>query len=274
MGVINRTPDSFSDQGLSLEINFFTKQLQSFLDDPTVIIDIGFESTAPMNSAISLDEEKERFLDFLEASKGFDFSDRYISFDTYKPANFLFMAESFKRLHPKVSFIFNDVSGVLDDELRETLLKFKGQNFFYIYTFTHIPSREHVLQHMSFVKNEDILRSTADAFKNAQEWFKALGMQAHLIFDPGFGFSKTYEDNWVLINEFGLLEEKIRGSSAMVIGLSKKSFLKKYLEKTSNLTPETLEELHRKTIENMLKISRTPLLFRVHDPKVVLGALK
>jgi dihydropteroate synthase len=274
LGVINRTPNSFSDHGLSLEINFFTKQLHSFLDDPTVIIDIGFESTAPMNSAISLEEEKGRFLDFLEASKGFDFSDRYISFDTYKPANFLFMAEFFKRLHPKVSFIFNDVSGVLDNELRETLLKFKGQNFFYIYTSTHIPSRDHVLQHMSFVKKEDIIRSTADAFKNAQEWFKALRMEGHLILDPGFGFSKSYEDNWVLINEFGLLEEKIRGSSPMVIGLSKKSFLKKYLEKTSNLTPETLEELHRKTIENMLKISKTPLLFRVHDPKVVLGALK
>jgi dihydropteroate synthase len=272
LGVINRTPNSFSDHGTSLDPDFFTRQLQSFLDDPTVIIDIGFESTAPMNSAITHEEEKERFLDFLEASKSFDFQDRYISFDTYKPANFLFMCESFKRLHPKARFIFNDVSGVLDLELKEALLNFKGQNFYYIYTSAHIPSRDLVLQHMSFVKTEAIIEATASAFKNAHEWFKGIGMEKNLLLDPGFGFSKSYEDNWVLIDEFEELEEKISNFNILnplVIGLSKKSFLRKKIETSELLTPEKLEELHLKLICDFLKNKKNQLLFRVHDPRIM-----
>lgn len=273
MGVINRTPNSFSDQGLSLETNFFTKQLQSFLDDPTVVIDIGFESTAPMNQAVSLKVEKDRFLDFLKASKDFNFSDRFVSFDTYRPLNFLFMSESFKRLHPKTHFIFNDVSGVLDAELKEALLNFKGEKFYYIYTCSHIPSREHVLDHMSFVKKEEILKTTIEAFKNAHQWFEEIGMKDSLILDPGFGFSKSYEDNWILINEMETLEKELGLldiKNPLLIGLSKKSFLKKKLVSEGELvTEKTLEDLHSKIIRAMLLKGQHRKLFRVHDPKIL-----
>ena len=80
LGVINRTPNSFSDHGASLNPNFFDTQLKSFLEDPSVIIDIGFESTAPMNRPISESEELDRFNNFLEASKNYSFANRFISF--------------------------------------------------------------------------------------------------------------------------------------------------------------------------------------------------
>jgi len=114
LGVINRTPNSFSDHGASLHPDHFDSQLKSFLADPSVIVDIGFESTAPMNQAISDQEEFARFLSFLEASKEYSFADKFISFDTYKVKNFLLIADEFQKIHPLAHFIFNDISGVLD----------------------------------------------------------------------------------------------------------------------------------------------------------------
>ena len=106
-----------------------------------MIIDVGFESTAPMNSPVESAIELERFHDFLNASKEFSFKDRFISFDTYRPQSFRVMAREFKKIHPEALVIFNDVSGVLDSELRSCLEEFRGQKFYYIYTFSHIPER-------------------------------------------------------------------------------------------------------------------------------------
>lgn len=267
LGVINRTPNSFSDHGKSLNPQHFETQLQSFLDMDSVIIDIGFESTAPMNQAISEEEELARFESFLEASKGFSFENKFISFDTYKIKNFQKMVESFRKLHPKAHYIFNDVSGVLDDELKETLLKFKDQNFYYIYTFSHIPGRGKVLEHMKYVHAEsDVISEVAEGFIHAYNWFKSFQMADKLILDPGFGFSKTFEQNWELINKWSELEAKTNLDTSMLVGLSKKSFLKNALLDHPGLE---LEGLHKKCIQDIQKASKGNLLFRVHDPKIL-----
>lgn len=270
LGVLNRTPNSFSDPGLFLNPKLFADQLNSFLKDPRVIVDVGFESTAPMNSAISFEEELLRFRDFLEASKEFSFEGKFISFDTYKVKNFLIMAAEFRKLHPKSFIIFNDVSGVLDTELKEALLKFKDEKFYYIYTFSHIPERSHVLDHMKYLNNnEDIIDQTSAAFINAYKWFSDIGLEDRLILDPGFGFSKNYEQNWRLIDHYDLLEKKIEEThphlkNFRLIGLSKKSFLKKSLPENFSLSD--LENLHLKCIQEIKKKSLNPLLFRMHDP--------
>lgn len=270
LGVINRTPNSFSDPGLSLNPDYFKAQLQSFLNDSTVIIDVGFESTAPMNQAISFEEEKNRFQIFLEASKTFSFFNRYVSFDTYKIKNFKFMVHEFKKYHPKANFIFNDVSGVLDDELMEALFEFKHTKFYYIYTFSHIPKREQTLEHMNFLETKvDIIESCAQAFMKASEWFKSIEMEHQLILDPGFGFSKTFDQNWKLIHHFRDLEEKLldlKITNPILIGLSKKSFLRKVAAADS---PLALEELHQRCIQDISKNSILNLLFRVHDPSII-----
>jgi dihydropteroate synthase len=270
LGVINRTPNSFSDQGLSLNPDHFEKQLSEFLKDKSIIIDVGFESTAPMNKAVSFTEEIARFDLFLEATKHFSFEDRFISFDTYKVLNFKYMAHEFKKIHPKSKFIFNDVSGILDNDLKEVLVNFRGEDFYYIYTFSHIPERSKTLEHMNFLDNEtDIIEATASHFKAAYNWFKGIGMEHQLIFDPGFGFSKTFEQNWTLINHFSKLEESLlemKLTNPIVIGLSKKSFLKRALN--SEVSTE-IEALHQKCIKSMKLNSVLNLLFRVHDPKIL-----
>ena len=273
LGVINRTPNSFSDHGASLNPDFFKTQITTFLNDPTVIIDVGFESTAPMNSPVESVIELERFHDFLNASKEFSFKDRFISFDTYRPQSFRVMAREFKKIHPEALVIFNDVSGVLDSELRSCLEEFRGQKFYYIYTFSHIPERSRVLEHMKFLDDKkDIIEQTSAAFFRAQKWFDDLGMKDQIIYDPGFGFSKTYEQNWKLIDSFNDLSLALIDLKAPVlIGLSKKSFLKKALGPEVSADLAQLERLHHDCI---VKIQGSnpgylPLLFRVHDLDVL-----
>ena len=272
LGVINMTPNSFSDHGASLKPEHFSQQLNSFLADPTIIIDVGFESTAPMNQAISFEEELARFELFLTASKDYSFINRFISFDTYKIQNFKIMREKFLAIHPKAHVIFNDVSGVLNEELKELLRSIHDEEFYYIYTFTHIPERSRVLEHMKFINLEsDVIEQVSAGFKEAYEWFKSFGMENQLIFDPGFGFSKSYEQNWRLINSFKLLDEKIQEfapDNTCLIGLSKKSFLKKALA-SEGKSEDQLEDLHSSCINIIKNQAKTKLLFRVHDPKIM-----
>lgn len=272
LGVINRTPNSFSDSGLSLNSSFFDQQIKAFLDDPKVIIDIGFESTAPMNQSITSTLEWERFELFLEAIKKFDLNKRIVSFDTYKIANFLRMHQALSALYQEAQFIFNDVSGVLDNELRNALISFKGPKFYYIYTFSHIPERGHVCDHMNYLdETSDVLFQCQKAFLRAVTFFKELGMESQLLLDPGFGFSKTFDQNWKLINSFGELSKGLVSlgiKNPMVIGLSKKSFLKKAINSSD---VDLLEKIHGECLKKMKLATHHQLLFRVHDTRVLKG---
>lgn len=276
LGVINRTPNSFSDQGISLNKEHFLKQITHHLTYKSLILDIGFESTAPMNEAISFDEEMRRFDEFMELVKSFDFSGKFLSFDTYRPQSFLAMLKKVQKFHPHAKFIFNDISGVLDDELKETLkevLKIIDQKkFFYVYNFTNIPRRSQSVKHMSFLNDsQSIISQCLDSMRGAHRWFSELdmpGLSNQLILDPGFGFSKTYEQNWDLINDFSLLDRLLAQSgisNSILIGVSKKSFLRKYLGVSDVMLTETL---HRQILEKMHSTTRRHLLFRVHNPEI------
>ena len=274
MGIINRTPDSFSDRGNSLDESFFKNQLSSFLKTQSLILDIGFESTAPMNKAISLEEEWRRFELFLEATKDFQFNSRQVSFDTYKIENFLKMKEAFLKIHPKVSLILNDVSGVLDKDLMNLISSHKNQKLTYIYTFTHIPSRDLVLKHMEYVhrdKSNSVLERCLKAFKDASTFYKKYDENVQLILDPGFGFSKSYDENWTLIDHFSLLLDGLEKEGldhSLLIGLSKKSFLKKFCQ-TENT--QTIENLHKQILQKMINENKfnRKLIFRAHDPQIL-----
>lgn len=253
------TPNSFSERGIS--------RLQSFLDRPEVIIDVGFESTAPMNKPISAEEEMERFENFLVLSKNFQFEGRVLSFDTYRPLNFLTMKKRFSDVHQNCRFIFNDVSGVIDDDLMGAM-KTDG-DFLFVYSCAHIPSRDRVHDHMSFLTDDDAVADCLESFKQAWGRFKQEQLTERLILDPGFGFSKSYDQNWSLINRFNELVSGLVNAgidAPLLIGLSKKSFLRKAL-KTESF--EESEHLHFKCMVDLLKTKALPLLFRVHNPEIV-----
>lgn len=275
MGVINVTPNSFSDPNKFFNSPELIQTLQSLKDRRDLILDFGFESTAPMNASVSAEEEKVRFDSFFELIKDIDLNNRWISFDTYRPSSFRYFESRFKERYKGQGFVFNDVSGVIDDEL-ESLLKDKKEdrNFLFIFSFTHIPSRDQTGKHMVFTREGDIGSQAVEHFKSAEKKFKEWGVSQKVIFDPCFGFSKTYEQNWDLIKNFGTLKNSFSNERSWLIGLSKKSFLRKSLPPETSDIFEEAEKLHVKLLQNLIANNSGHLFFRVHDFDIVARAEK
>lgn len=276
LGVINITPNSFSDGNYYSDLKTLQSTLINFKSIPGLAFDFGFESTAPMNISVSAAKERERFDTFFHNIKDIDLSGHWISFDTYKIENYLYFEEQFKSRYKNLGFIFNDVSGVIDSELisllKERRLK---ENFFYIYCSSHIPSRDHVLDHMKFIKEGDIVEMCFETFNKGHEIFKEIGILEKIIFDPCFGFSKTYEQNWDLINRFDELVHKLKEQNIRVpwlIGVSRKSFLRKSLPHSIDPFNDS-EILHEQIIRDILSKKVGHCLFRVHNPSIVLKSI-
>lgn len=273
LGVINRTPNSFSRTGFSLIKDHLFSQL-ALHDRFLAISDLGFESTAPMNQAITQDEELSRFFEFLNLTRSHDFAGKIVSFDTYRPSSFLVMSRAFLSVHPRVQgFIFNDVSGVLDEELKSVLREASRtlkKEIYYVYSFCFVTNRKEVLKHNKLLRpGASIVEACVESFKKAVEYLEEVIDSDHLILDPGFGFSKTYEQNWELINRFSYLlkeMEKAKLKNTLLIGLSKKSFLR---AKLGTKNPEETEILHQFLLKKMVGMSSRNLLLRVHDPALL-----
>lgn len=270
MGVINITPNSFSDP----EKFFFTQALSETLKTEALkkdlILDFGFESTAPMNESISAEMEIKRFDRFFDWIADIDLNHRWISFDTYRPESFLYFSERFKSRYKGQGHLFNDVSGVLDSELARLLKDKAGdKNFLYLYSFTHIPERAETGKHMNFLREGDVLTAALEKFKEAEGPFKQWAVDEQVIFDPCFGFSKTFEQNWDLIRRFPELKKSFASNRSWLIGLSKKSFLRKSLPpETADLFAEA-EKLHESLLVQFMKENNGHLFYRVHDFDIV-----
>ena len=276
LGVINLTPNSFSDQNKFLNSDILTSGLLSFKTIERLAFDFGFESTAPMNLPVTIKEERARFDLFFEQIKDIDLSGRWISFDTYKCQNYLYFEERFKSRYHDCGFILNDVSGVIDNELLNLLSRKKKQtNFYYVHNCTHIPFRDSTLKHMEFLREGDIVQMCLKHFILGYEKFIDIGVQDKIIFDPGFGFSKSYNQNWDLLNRFDELNAALVNQRIIVpwlIGISKKSFLRKSLVNSRDPFNDS-EIIHAKFIKDLGSKDLGHLIFRVHDPILVLRSM-
>lgn len=226
MGVINITPNSFSDGGqFNQQLNFeehFKNQL-STVD----IIDIGTESTAPFNEPISFEEELRRyeavFFPFLKKEPDPGIT---LSIDTYKINVFKSLIFEINKYWPKTNVIFNDVSGCLDEDLMDLFLD-ESIDFSYIYSHNLVPTREETSHHMDFCltcNNEVFIRELKNYFKNGLEKLK--GIKKEIIIDPCFGFSKTREQNQYLLSHMGDFLNEIDVKIPLLYGISRKSFLR------------------------------------------------
>ncbi len=279
MGVINLTPNSFSDGNRHIT----AQNLSHFLienDQENLIYDFGMESTAPMNQAIDFETEKTRFNQFVKDIESF-LKDKkspfkMVSIDTYRPQFFKYTYEVFKKIDPTLQLIFNDVSGVIDQELIEVLNECPDS--FYIFTHNRINQRDETLKHMQFVlENNQVIEEVIARFDVVYKKFMGHNLEKRLILDPGFGFAKTYAENWILIKNFSHFESLyFRYNLAdvpLVIGLSKKSFLRKVFDGLPHAM-ESSEFLHFEILKSLIKDSRLKLIFRVHDFKLPINAQK
>jgi len=257
MGVINITPNSFSDGGqFNQKNNFEKKLLDSLAFD---IIDIGAESTAPSNDEISFESEIERWqsiaLPIIEKHQN---KMTLLSVDTYKAETMKFILDWAEERKISLELIWNDVSGVLDSKTLSLLSDYPKLS--YVLSYTHILDKAETQNHMGFLKEGSLLSSCLGFIKESKK--KLEGLNNRIFFDPCFGFSKKREQNYELLQNLEAIYNEWRGE--LLIGVSRKSFT--HLAK-KNLAHS--EILHSLFLNQLLESRMDHLTIRLHDKEIL-----
>jgi len=245
MGILNLTPDSFSDGGKFNNEKSALQQTEKLLKNGAAFIDIGAQSTRPNAEFLKADEEIRRIGNIISLIKK-EFPESLISLDT-------FYAEVVRFGYNEGIDIVNDISaGQFNPELLNTVSE-TGLP----YILMHInPTYESMHEKIKF---DDIIISINHFFSEKILELRQKGIK-DIILDPGFGFGKTLEDQYKMIDNFEYIGF---GKYPVLAGISKKSFIYKPLEKNpDNVENETLD-LHKKLLEKGAKI------IRLHNPETL-----
>lgn len=241
MGILNLTPDSFSDGGKFNTEKSALGHAENLLKDGAEIIDIGPQSTRPNAEFLSSKEEITRIGSMISTIKK-EFPEVLISLDT-------FYAETVKFGFNEGIDMINDISGgQYDDKMFDIAGETKLP-----YILMHVnPSYETMHDKVKF---EDITLGVNRYFAKMTNELLEKGVK-DIILDPGFGFGKTVEDQMKMISETEYLGF---GRFPLLIGISRKSFIYKPLGKSPLDINEETQKLHMKVLEQGAKI------LRVHD---------
>ncbi|MCX7990945.1 MAG: dihydropteroate synthase [Proteobacteria bacterium] len=215
MGVLNVTPDSFSDGGLFFDKDLALKQAERLIEDGADIIDIGGESTRPGAEEITAEEEIKRIIPLLETLRK-KYPHILISVDTYKSqvADVALSAGA---------DIINDISGLnFDPKLAEIVAKY-GAGLILMHTRGKPKEMQKDLNYDDFM--EEVLEYMRNSINRA---INSGITKESLVVDPGIGFGKSYEHNLFILRR--LKEFKVLGLP-ILIGTSRKSFIGKILNK-------------------------------------------
>ena len=250
MGILNITPDSFSDGGKYLTLNEALKRAHEMIEEGVDIIDIGGESTRPGSEPVSADEELKRIIPIIEALK--KDSDIAISVDTYK-------AEVMKEVIDMDVAMINDVyalsqPGAIDvikhSKVGICLMHMQGT-----------PQTMQINPQYTNIVNEVKLFLEARANDLVSEGID----KSRMILDPGFGFGKTFEHNIELLQH---LESFQSLKLPLLVGLSRKSFIRKIL------SGEHDDHLSGSIAAAIFSVIKGAKILRVHDVKETKSALK
>ncbi len=262
MGVINLTPDSFSDGGEINTVLDLKKKISYFKSMDIDIFDFGAQSTAPASQAISDDEELKRFDLFFECFLSLGLKEASVSIDTYRPVTFAKLYEFLKKQGHKGDVFWNDVSGVLDTETIN-LLK-DCPDIKYVFTYTNIPKKESTPLHKNFIDHNVNKSSIIGKLKEGLIKLSFF-TEKKIIFDLGFGFSKTQEQNYDLFKNIKNVLQAFDQKSSWLWGLSRKSFLHKLFDDDKDFFQSEL--MHILALNEIKKYSRNSII-RVHDPRI------
>ncbi|MDG1714154.1 dihydropteroate synthase [Lacinutrix sp.] len=243
MGVLNVTPDSFYDGGFYKDESKIINQVQKMLDDGATFIDVGAYSSKPNADEVSQEEELLRILPTLKLLVK-QFPNSIISVDTFR-------AEVAKQCVDNGAALINDISaGHLDNTMLETIAKLQVP-----YIMMHMLGTPQTMQEHANYNN--ILKEVLFYFSERIASARALGIK-DLIIDPGFGFAKTLEQNFELLNQ---LEGFNIADMPLLVGVSRKSMIYKTLNTTAD------KALNGTTALNMVALQKGAKILRVHDVK-------
>ena len=243
MGILNVTPDSFSDGGRYNIMDSALQHCEEMLADGADIIDIGGCSTRPNNAIATKEEEMERVIPILKAIRK-AFPKTMVSIDTFRKN----VAEA---CMGEGADLINDISGGLFDE---EMLPYIGQHHIPYVMMHCVGTPETMHQH---TLGGDIHQTVMDFFKQQCQVLEAFGEQ-QIILDPGIGFGKSLEANYQLLSD---LERYRHNGLPILIGISRKSIINKVL----GTTPATAE--NGTTVLNTLALLNGADILRVHDVK-------
>jgi dihydropteroate synthase len=252
MGILNITPDSFSDGGLYFDETSAINKAFQMIEDGADVIDIGGESTRPGSEPVPVEEELRRILPVIKSvARKIKIP---ISIDTYK-------SEIAKRALDAGASMVNDISGLrFDPEMAKVVSDYKVP-----VVIMHIKGTPKIMQQKPVYDAliPEILEYLSQSITIAVE----AGIPDNIIMiDPGLGFGKTFEDNLEIIHnlhEFTLLGKPV------LIGPSRKAFIGKIL---GDLPPE--ERLEGTAAAVAISIMNGANIVRIHDVKEMVRVAK
>lgn len=243
MGILNITPDSFYDGGRYNSEAEILSRVDTMLSEGATFIDIGAYSSRPNADHISENEEISRLIPIVELLVK-NFPDIILSIDTFRN-------QVAKEAILAGGSLINDISaGGLDDQMFKTIAELQVP-----YILMHMQGNPQTMQ--SNTDYEDLLKDMIHYFSEKLVQLRQLGVN-DLIIDPGFGFSKTLEQNFELLQKLGLLKTF---KLPLLAGLSRKSML----YKTLNIDAENA--LNATTAAHMIALTNGAQILRVHDVK-------
>ena len=250
MGILNITPDSFYDGGRYKDTKSILIQVEAFLEQGATFIDVGAYSSRPGAAFVSEEEELKRITPVIDLILK-SFPDCRISIDSFR-------SKVIQKCVEAGAVISNDISsGKLDPLMFETIAKLKVP-----YIMMHMIGNPQNMQKHTEYENliNDIYLYFSERINRANEH----GIE-DLILDLGFGFSKTLEQNYKVLNQLKVFKNL---NYPILSGISRKSMIYKTLESTS------AEALNGTTALNMVALINGTNILRVHDVKEAMECVK
>ena len=250
MGILNITPDSFYDGGRYKNESDILSQVYVMLKEGATFIDIGAYSSRPNAIDVTENEELQRILPILNLVLK-EFPEALISIDTFR-------SEIAKQCITNGAALINDISaGALDNKMLQTVANLKVP-----YIMMHMRGTQQTMQKLTHYDNlvQDILFYFSERIASA----RALGI-IDLIVDPGFGFAKTIDQNFELLNHLDLFKML---ELPLLVGISRKSMIYKTLKNTPK------DALNGTTVLNTLALQEGAKILRVHDVKEASECIK
>jgi dihydropteroate synthase len=249
MGILNLTPNSFFDGGKYADENEVLEQVAKMLNEGATFIDVGAYSSKPNAEYVSEEEELQRLLPVVEVLVK-EFPKIILSIDTFR-------SEVAEQAINAGAAMINDISaGYLDESMMEIVAKLQVP-----YIMMHMKGTPKTMQ--SLTQYDNILKEVMFYFAERIHKARSLGIN-DLIVDPGYGFAKTREQNFEVLQKSELFQQL---EVPILAGLSRKSMIHKTLE----TTPQ--EALNGTTVLNTLALTKGANILRVHDVKQAMEAV-
>lgn len=252
MGIVNVTPDSFSDGGRLPDQNSLLNQIEIMVNQGVDILDIGGESTRPFADKVSLEEELDRVIPAVTAIRQ-NFH-THISVDTTK-------AEVAEQAITAGADLINDISALrFDPGMAKVALKYKSPVI-----IMHMQGTPRTMQQKPEYK--DVLEDVATMLQERIQWAVDQGIRRdRIIIDPGIGFGKSLEHNLIILKNIPYLKKL---GQPVLIGHSRKSFIHKLL---GIADPEDRDEAS--AIISALCTAQGASIIRTHDVGRTVQAIK